>query len=314
MKKIVLVLVGLAVGLLMVSAACGDGGGKEEPTATAPAPEATATEAGTAAETPPPGTVGDIVFDAASATITVDGDSSDWDGIEGATVPMEQIRLENLDPAQVQDMEIEFGPLDPIDVTLKVATDGSNIYLLMEVPDDYDFNPDDHALAASMAVMFRIDDPAPTHMGAEQEDLETSLGVVDIWHWELDCGPGEVVGGQGIPGGDDPACNLDDEYAPNPEDREDDGGGDIANPDAENSLAGVWEHTARAQGNGAAGTWIFEFSRPLQTGDSQDVQFQSGGAAFIALAYWDADESAEGWSDTGHVVSSYNDWIAVTLP
>ena len=59
MKKTVLVLVGLAVGLLMVSAACG-GGKKATPTATAPtqktatvaAPAATATEAGTAAATP----------------------------------------------------------------------------------------------------------------------------------------------------------------------------------------------------------------------------------------------------------------------
>ena len=52
MKKVMLALVGLAVGLLLVSAACGDGGGKEEPTATAQAPEATATEAGTPAGTP----------------------------------------------------------------------------------------------------------------------------------------------------------------------------------------------------------------------------------------------------------------------
>src|SRR3989304_9069832 len=39
-----------------------------------------------------------IAFTAASATITVDGDSSDWSAIEGATVNMEQLRLENLTP------------------------------------------------------------------------------------------------------------------------------------------------------------------------------------------------------------------------
>jgi hypothetical protein len=50
MKKIALVLMGLAVGVLMLSAACGGGGGKEKPTATAP--EATATEAGTPSGTP----------------------------------------------------------------------------------------------------------------------------------------------------------------------------------------------------------------------------------------------------------------------
>ncbi|MDO8612352.1 MAG: hypothetical protein Q7R32_05955 [Dehalococcoidia bacterium] len=34
-------------------------------------------------------------------------------------------------------------------------------------------------------------------------------------------------------------------------------------------------------------------SRPLQTGDPQDAQFASGGTASMALAYFDADESAE---------------------
>jgi hypothetical protein len=61
MKKTVLLLVGLAVGLLMVSAACGGGGGTANPTATAPAeatataagPAPTATEAAAASETPP---------------------------------------------------------------------------------------------------------------------------------------------------------------------------------------------------------------------------------------------------------------------
>jgi hypothetical protein len=57
MKKKGLVLVGLAVGLLMVSAACG-GGSKANPTATAPAATVTsaapaATATGTASTTPP---------------------------------------------------------------------------------------------------------------------------------------------------------------------------------------------------------------------------------------------------------------------
>ena len=112
-------------------------------------------------------------------------------------------------------------------------------------------------------------------MGVEEKDLETSLGVVDIWHWELDCGPGEMTGGGDRGSGDDPECNFDDEYAPNPEDREDDGGGDTPNnPTGENSLSGVWKHTAAAAGGD--GTWIFEMSRPLQTGDTQDAQFASG--------------------------------------
>ncbi|MEE9183528.1 MAG: ethylbenzene dehydrogenase-related protein [Acidimicrobiia bacterium] len=302
----------------LVAAACG-GDGEEatpttEPAATVEQPTAEPTVE--AAETPTEAADDDhehaeISFDAASATITVDGDSSDWDGIEGVTVPLEQIEIpEGIDWD-------EPGALDPIDVTLKVATDADNIYMLIEVPDDYDFDPADHNFSGSVAVMFLIDEAAGPHMGTSDEDYEASLGMVDIWHWELDCGPGELSGGGGIAGGDDPDCNLDDEYATDPETREDDGKADEGEPTnatAENSLVGVWEHTARAQGAGAEGTWIFEMSRPLQTGDTEDAQFASGGTALIAIAYFDADETLEGWTDTGHLQSSENGWIEVILP
>jgi len=253
-----------------------------------------------------------IEFAAASATITVDGDSADWDAIQGATVNLEQLRLENLDPAVAA--EIDFGPLDPIDVTFKVATDDENLYVLLEVPGGFNYNPTDHNLSASVAVMFRVDDPAGPHMGAEEPDIDASLGIVDIWHWELDCAPGDASGGSDTATGDDPECNLDDEYSTTPEAREDDGGGDVANAAAENSLAGVWDHTARASGAGADGTWVFEFSRPLLNADPQDAQFASGSTAFVALAFFDPVESATGWSDAGHLQSAYNGWIEVTLP
>ncbi len=55
-------------------------------------------------------------------------------------------------------------------------------------------------------------------------------------------------------------------------------------------------------------------SRPLQTGDPQDVQFTSGGIVMLALAYFDADETLEGWTDAGHLVSAYEGWIEVTIP
>jgi hypothetical protein len=298
----------LAIAALL-AAACGDGE-EAEPTAT---PEATATDVPPTAAPSPTTVVSDHGEDIAflagdGGAITVDGDSSDWDAIEGASVTLEQIEI----PPGV-DWD-EPGPLDPIDVVLKVATDADNIYMLLEVPDDYDFDPDDHNMSASVAVMFLIDPEAGAHMGAGDDDLELSLGMVDIWHWELDCGAGVMSGG-GDPGnGDDPDCNLDDEFATEPEEREDDGEGDVANAAAENSLAGVWEHSARSAGAGADGVWIFEMSRPLQTGDPQDAQFQSGGTALIALAYFDADESLEGWTDTGHLQSAEVGWIVVTLP
>lgn len=308
MSALLVLLVALAV-VAVAAVACGDDGEEEA----SPAPEATPTvEQPTPEPTPEPQdtppAAGEIAFDAASATVTVDGDNSDWAGIEGATVPMRQFDV----PTGV-DWDVP-NPLDPIDVVLKVASDDENIYVLMEVPDDYDFVLEDHNLSPSPSVMFLIDPGAGPHMGSGDEDFEAGLGMVDIWHWELDCEAGAMSGG-GDPGsGDDPDCNLDDEFATDPETREDDGGGDVANPDAENSIAGVWEHTARAEGAGADGTWIFEMSRPLQSGDSEDAQFSSGGTALVALAYFDADESADGWTDTGHLQSADIGWIDVTLP
>ena len=92
--------------------------------------------------------------------------------------------------------------------------------------------------------------------------------------------------------------------APN---REDDG-----STLAEDSLAGVWDHTARPTADGS-GTWIFETFRKLQTGDPDDAQLQPGGKAFLALAYWDADETAAGWTDTGHLQSATAGWIEVMV-
>lgn len=315
--RFVLLLASAVALTAIASVACG-GNGEEEPTAapeTTTAGEPTTVPESTAAARPttaPQATAEEeeheateVKFNAASATITVDGDDSDWADIEGAEFDIEQIEVP---PGS----DIEFDPVAPKDATLKVASDGTNIYVLVEVDDTYDYVADDHNLSPAMAVMFRIDDPAPPHMGAEESDLDTSLGMVDIWHWELDCGPGEMSGGQGITGGDDPTCNLDDEFSTTPEEREDDGGGDIANPNAENGLIGAWTHTASAPGGD--GKWIFEMSRPLNTGDPQDAQLTSGGTANMAIAYWDPKESAAGWSDAGHLQSAEHGWIEATLP
>jgi len=314
MRRSAIILLGAALAIVALAMACG-GDDKKESTPS-PAAEPSPTEAAEVTPTEAGGVeISDIAVDAATATITVDGDDSDWDSIEGSTIPLKQINVDELDPVQVQDMEIDIGPLPPVDATLKVATDEENIYVLFEVPDAFDYNLDplQHNFSASIAVMFRIDETAPAHMGVEEKDLEASLGVVDIWHWELDCGPGVMSGGGVAGSGDDPECNFDDEYAPNPGDREDDGGGDTPNnPTGENSLSGVWKHTATAAG--ADGTWIFEMSRPLQTGDTQDAQFASGEKALLALAYFDPSETPEGWTDAGHLQSADIGWLEVALP
>ena len=237
-----------------------------------------------------------VSLNAPFASITVDGRTGDW-----ASVPAQTVKLEQIKPGA----GLDFKPLPAVNASVRVAVDAQRIYVLLEVADDFDYNSSNHDLSSAVGVMFRIDAAAPPHMGAKEESQKTSLGMVDIWHWELDCGPG-VVSGQvtGGTSGNDAPCNLDDEYATTPEDREDDG--------KENSLAGVWEHTGRVLGTG--GTWVFEMSRRLSTGESQDAQFTLGGTAYMALAYWDADEQpGTGWSDAGHLTSANADWIEVKL-
>jgi hypothetical protein len=233
--------------------------------------------------------------EAPEANITVDGDPSDWDGIDGLELTLEAIRGEDVDAKHA---------------SIRLAHDDELLFVLFEVEDDYDWVADDPHLSGSAAVMWAIDSGAGEHMGAEEPDRDTSLGMVDIWHWELECESGARNGGavagpgDGSDPGDDGACNLDDEWATIPDEREDDNGNG-----AENSILGVWSHTDPTAGS--AGTWIFEFSRPLQTGDGQDGQFTVGEKALLALAYWDPDQASDGWVDDGHVQSANQGWIEV---
>ncbi|GBE25997.1 ethylbenzene dehydrogenase [bacterium BMS3Bbin02] len=149
-------------------------------------------------------------------------------------------------------------------------------------------------------------------MGADDEDGDVSTGMVDIWHWETECAAGIDSGGLVNPSGDgkdpgnDATCNFDDEWATDAETREDDNGAG-----AENSLFGVWSHSNPTAD--APGVWYFEMSRPLQTGDAQDVQFTAGESTLLALAYWDVDLGPDGWHDDSHVQSSNQEWIVVNL-
>ncbi|MFV1960422.1 MAG: ethylbenzene dehydrogenase-related protein [Acidimicrobiia bacterium] len=231
------------------------------------------------------------------ATITVDGDPSDWGVVPGLALTLEPIIA-----------EMDEG-LENKDVTFKMAYDDENVYALFTVDDDYDWNPDDNKLSAALAVMFPVDTGGP-HMGADDEEGETSTGMVDIWHWELDCASGVDSGGAVNPPGDgkdpgnDSVCNFDDEWATDAETREDDNAAG-----AENTLFGVWKHSNPTAGT--PGVWYFEMSRPLQTGDSQDAQFTAGESTLLALAYWDPDLGPDGWHDDSHVQSSNQEWIQV---
>jgi hypothetical protein len=241
-------------------------------------------------------------IDAPAAEITVDGDAADWADIEGLDLTLHAIMGEDF-PSQ--------------ESTVKVAHDDDNVYVLLTVEDDYDWDPEDLHLSAANGIQWAVDSGAGEAMGATDEDRETSLGTVDIWHWELECpagaqsggevsGPGEDESGEPNDAGNDDACNFDDEYATATEEREDDNG-----EGAENSLLGVWTHTSDVAGED--GTWTFEMKRPLQTGDAGDAQFEVGSSSQLAIAYWDADSTPEGWEDEHHVVSANQGWITVNF-
>ncbi len=235
-------------------------------------------------------------LEAPSASIMVDGDPSDWEGVKGLDVTLEAIAGKEVESKSA---------------TVKVAHDDEFIYLLLEVTDDFNWSPDDPHLSGSAAVQWALEATAGEHMGADEPDRATSLGTVDFWHWELECAAGTESGGEvSDAGGEDPgndaACNLDDEWGETPSEREDDN-----DEGAQNSLLGVWSHTNATEDG--EGTWIFEMRRPLTTGDAQDAQFAVGETAPMAVAYWDADNSPEGWDGSEHVQSANQGWIEVTL-
>jgi hypothetical protein len=260
---------------------------------------ATTTVAPTTTETPAPAEPEGRSLDAPVAAITVDGDPADWALVPGLVTTLEPIVAEAGEP------------IDNRDVTIQMAHDGDNIFALFTVKDDYNWNADDAHLSASVGFMFPVDTGGP-HMGADDEEGETSTGMVDIWHWELECAAGVDSGGAVNPPGDgkdagnDSVCNYDDEWSTDAETREDDN-----SATGENSLLGVWTHSNPTAD--APGVWFFETSRPLQTGDEQDAQFTVGEPTMLALAYWDADFGPDGWSDDTHVQSSNQGWIQVNL-
>jgi len=230
------------------------------------------------------------------AGITIDGMIGDWTGVSGTTITL-------IRPYATTD-RIENG------LEIRVAYDDSNVYVLVLINDDYDYNSTDHHKSGAIAVLFAIDEAATPDMGGDK-------GYVDIWHWELDVGPG-VVAGFNLTSGNDPVGNLDDEYAKSITNRHDD--------TLANEVYGAWSHT-NTSAVGAKGKWIFEFKRPLTTSDTlkQDIQFEIGKTYKMAVAYWDADEKGEpgvnnGWTGSGHYSTctdpetlDFSSWIEVTF-
>lgn len=303
-RPLLMAALSLALPAALLSA-CSSGDDEEAtPTATQAATQvatsaATTTPTATATPAPKPGVRS---LKAGTATIALDGKATDWAAVPGLEVALKPL------PKEQWGRDVTTAG-KPVTATVKVANTATTVYVLVTVPDTFSYDPKNHNKSAALAVEWAVDAGAGVAMGALKPELKKSGGLVDLWHWELDCGPGVLSGGK-FPTGNDPKCNLDDEYATLTDEREDD--------EKDSSLTGSWDHTGRAQGPEATGMWVFEIARPLNTGDPQDAQFTAGGTSRLAIAYWDGNEGRAkdgGWSDTGHVVSAIDadEWIEVTF-
>ncbi len=237
--------------------------------------------------------VADLAYSAEKINgIIVDGLADDWSGVSGLTISL-------VNPFSPSEQMVDG-------LTVKVAYDDANLYMLALVDDDFNYNATDHKKSGAIAVQWQIDSTATTEMGG-------GLGNVDIWHWELDSGPFEPAGGPTFGTGNDPEGNFDDEWANSTSNRFDD--------TMMNELCGVWSHTNMSAEN-ATGTWIFEMRRTLTTSDTldEDYQFSAGDTVGMSFAYWDADQTPAGWTAWGHFSSCKEpsapydfSWINVTL-
>ena len=117
--------------------------------------------------------------------------------------------------------------------------------------------------------------------------------------------------------GNDHTSNSDDEFSVHPCIRDDD-----ASSKAHlsrylqrnmytyrNQLRYAWSHSAINSyqypfaTNGADGTYIFEFSRPLTTNENTDAQFSVGGDGYYSFALWIPPALGGEWIAAGHYVA-----------
>lgn len=243
---------------------------------------------------------------AEDTAITIDGSYADWADVESVNITLQPAR----DEATTTNVELSF----------KSVHSADKIYFLLLVEDDFYFynyaTGISHRNAPALGIAFPIDEGAKSeYMGGTEDEtddeLNTTTGMVDIMHWELDVEAGVKTGGSKGTADKlgDGVANLDDEYSNTPWDRHDD------NDAASNNLwEGAWSHTGDMSKNGSAGWWVFELSRDLTSTDKYDASFAEGETAEVAIAYWSPNETTENkWTDDGHLVNSHGDLIQMAL-
>ncbi len=212
-----------------------------------------------------------------SGDIKIDGDSSDWSDIPAADLELESYKKL---PGEYK-------------IDVKIAYDGTTVYFLVEIPDEYFFTAGNPEMSPALAMATPINASEGAHMGAPSEDnLDKSEGFVDIMHWETGLGEHGVVAGDNGTATGKGIGGLDDEFASTPFDRHDDVG--------ENGWTGVWDHTTTTYTNGDAGKYIFEYSRSMNAAEDTDASYKDGGESEIFFAYWNPQETGDGWTANGH--------------
>ncbi|KAG6486329.1 uncharacterized protein LOC122008770 isoform X2 [Zingiber officinale] len=260
-------------------------------------------------------------------TVTIDGRSDDWAGVDGPLLP--------LLPALDFDEDEAYGGGK---MTVKAVHDGQNVYFMLQVAGEYAYSLDDDHKCPSVALMFQVGENATyknmggcSHMPGSCTDKNCHGHEVDIMHFSVGKAiPGRLYGSNLVDNskgnGNDSFGHLVDVYAWNPHCRYLDGTGPPEDKSiGKNDWVGAWWHSSLVSHigfieedspygkSGEQGTYLFEFSRPLRTMDrfQQDAQFTIGQTSKVAVAFWYPTDGKP-WSKSQHFSASCN-WLALDV-
>ena len=247
-----------------------------------------------------------MICKSTSSPPILDGDLSDWANVTGI-----DIQLKN----------ITGSPYEAGNLKAMCLYDSTHFYLAMEVPGAYRFDATTDELCAAIGMMMKIG-PQATYvdMGGCPDAVNGCLNgvpdsctpyLVDIGaHWELATTQQGVEYTVNDGDGDDPIANKDDEYGVSATCRSDDEG-----TGAGNEWSGAWLHSNNSTTVEDGAYYVFELSRLLTTPSSTtDRQLAAGETYEFGLAFWDPNQSADGWSDDGHYVTGCADqWMELVL-